>query len=102
MLGPSIDEENIILEDVSLAEAVFHFLAIGWKVFFALIPPPNYWGGSACFVVSLAMIGLVTGIVGEIASILGCVLNINESITAITLVALGTSLPDTFASMTAA
>jgi solute carrier family 8 (sodium/calcium exchanger) len=102
MLGPSIDEENIILEDVSLFEALSHFAAIGWKVLFACIPPANYSGGGPCFVVSLMMIGVVTAIVGEIASILGCAIGISESVTAITLVALGTSLPDTFASMTAA
>ena len=39
---------------------------------------------------------------GEVATILGCVIGLKPSITAITLVALGTSLPDTFASMTAA
>mmetsp|Transcript_36490 Transcript_36490/g.56019 ORF Transcript_36490/g.56019 Transcript_36490/m.56019 type:complete len:288 (+) Transcript_36490:2016-2879(+) len=102
MLGPSIDEENIILEDVSLFEAIMHFASIGWKVFFALVPPANYGGGGPSFVASLAMIGLVTAIVGEIAGLLGCALDIPESVTAITLVALGTSLPDTFASMTAA
>lgn len=48
------------------------------------------------------MIGVVTAIVGEFATVLGCVLGIEESVTAITIVALGTSLPDTFASMTAA
>lgn len=32
----------------------------------------------------------------------GCVCGIEDSVTAITFVALGTSLPDTFASMTAA
>ena len=69
---------------------------------FALIPPASCWNGSASFVIALAFIGLVTYVVGEFATILGCVLGIPESITAITLVALGTSLPDTFASMTAA
>merc|ERR1711990_851734 len=59
-------------------------------------------GGKGCFFVSLAYIGLVTLVIGEIATILGCVLGIKESVTAITFVALGTSLPDTFASMTAA
>jgi solute carrier family 8 (sodium/calcium exchanger) len=48
------------------------------------------------------MIGIVTAIVGEIATILGCAVGLKESVTAITLVALGTSLPDTFASMKAA
>lgn len=47
-------------------------------------------------------IGMVTLVIGEIATVLGCVLGIKESITAITFVALGTSLPDTFASKTAA
>lgn len=69
---------------------------------FATIPPPNYWGGYGCFCASLFYIGLVTLVIGEIATILGCVLGIKESVTAITFVALGTSLPDTLASMTAA
>merc|ERR1711990_426901 len=59
-------------------------------------------GGKGCFFVSLAYIGLVTLVIGEIATILGCVLGLKTSVTAITFVALGTSLPDTFASMTAA
>merc|ERR1712224_712918 len=49
-----------------------------------------------------AVIGGVTAIVGDLAGMLGCSVGLNDDITAITLVALGTSLPDTFASMTAA
>jgi solute carrier family 8 (sodium/calcium exchanger) len=48
------------------------------------------------------MIGAVTAIVGEYANLFGCVMGVKPSITAITFVALGTSLPDTFASMAAA
>jgi hypothetical protein len=48
--------------------------------------------------VSLTMIGIVTMFVGEVAALLGCALGISDSLTAITFVALGTSLPDTFAS----
>jgi len=92
----------MILEEVSLFEALWQFAAIFWRLLFSLIPPPNYWGGYGCFVASLSFIGLVTLVIGEIATILGCVLNIKESVTAITIVALGTSLPDTLASMTAA
>ena len=51
---------------------------------------------------ALTYIGFVTAIVGNMAETLGCLLGIDDSVTAITLVALGTSLPDTFASMTAA
>lgn len=48
------------------------------------------------------MIGLLTTIVGDIASIFGCLIGLNDLITAITFVALGTSMPDTFASRQAA
>ena len=55
-------------------------------------------GGWACFVVSLAFIGGVTAVVAEIAGLMGCVIGMKPGVTAITFVALGTSLPDTFAS----
>lgn len=102
LLGPKIDEDNLIVEEVSLYEAFVHFCSIGWYVLFALVPPSNYWNGKGRFVVSLMMIGIVTAIVGEIGTVFGCAVGLKESITAITIVALGTSLPDTFASMTAA
>lgn len=83
-------------------QAFVHFSSIFWKLAFATVPPPHYAKGKVCFVVALAYIGVVTAIVGTMAETLGCILGIDDSITAITLVALGTSLPDTFASMTAA
>lgn len=101
MLHPTKNEDGII-EDISGGDAFMHFAVIGWKIFFAFIPPPHWGGGIPCFVISLFFIGVVTAIVGTIADLLGCVLNIKASVTAITFVALGTSLPDTFASMTAA
>merc|ERR1712203_728795 len=48
------------------------------------------------------MIGAVTALAGDISSLLGCCMGIPDDITAITLVALGTSLPDTLASKIAA
>lgn len=101
MLHPQRDEDGEI-QDISGFDGFFHLVAIGWKVFFSLIPPPHYWGGWGCFFFSLGMIGIVTAVVGEFANLFGCVLKIKPSITAITFVALGTSLPDTFASMAAA
>ena len=50
----------------------------------------------------MLLIGAITTVVGEVATVLGCVINLKPAVTGITLVALGTSLPDTFASMTAA
>ena len=79
-----------------------HFASVTWKVLFACVPPVKIWGGYAAFYVALIMIGLVTLVVGNVAKMLGCVIGLKESVTAITIVAMGTSLPDTFASMTAA
>merc|ERR1712070_692985 len=54
------------------------------------------------FFIALIMIGILTAFVADIAGIFGCLLGLDDAITAITFVALGTSLPDTFASKTAA
>merc|ERR1711988_95675 len=81
---------------------VMHIVAVPWKLLFAVIPPTDYCGGWLCFCVALAMIGVVTMFIGDLAGLLGCTLGVLDSITAITFVALGTSLPDTFASKTAA
>ena len=59
-------------------------------------------GGWPAFMVALTFIGTITAVVAEVASVLGCTVGLAEAVTAITLVAVGTSLPDTFASMTAA
>jgi solute carrier family 8 (sodium/calcium exchanger) len=79
-----------------------HCLSFPWKIFFAIIPPTHFAGGWACFIISLCFIGFVTAIIADLASLLGCVFGMKDSITAITFVALGTSLPDTFASKAAA
>merc|ERR550532_3310059 len=90
------------IENASAADYVMHFLTFGFKIIFALIPPAGMWGGWPCFFVSLGMIGLLTAIVGDLANIFGCLVGLKPSVTAITFVALGTSLPDTFASKAAA
>ena len=102
MLGPQIDDDDLVVVQVGLGEAIFHFLLIGWKLLFAVVPPPKMGGGAPAFGVALTLIGLITAIVGTVAGLLGCVIGLDPSITAITIVSVGTSLPDTFASMTAA
>lgn len=94
------DEEDA--EEATVTEWTMHFIALPWKILFAFTPPPSYCGGWLCFFVALFMIGAVTVFIGDLATLIGCVMNINSSITAITIVALGTSLPDTFASKVAA
>jgi len=76
---------------------------VTWKVFYAVAaPPPVYLGGWLCFTIALCQIGVLTAAIGDLAELFGCSANIPDSITAITFVALGTSLPDLFASKTAA
>jgi solute carrier family 8 (sodium/calcium exchanger) len=102
ILGPSLDSEEGDIDEIDGEEAFFHFWAMGWKLIFATIPPPKYCNGWAAFTGALIWIGIVTLIVGEFANLIGCCFMIPQSVTAITIVALGTSLPDTFASVTAA
>lgn len=51
------------------------------------------FGGYATFVASICGIGFLTAVIGDVASHFGCVTLIKESVTAITIVALGTSVP---------
>eukprot|EP00931_Biecheleriopsis_adriatica_P115296 TRINITY_DN91105_c0_g1_i1.p1 TRINITY_DN91105_c0_g1~~TRINITY_DN91105_c0_g1_i1.p1 ORF type:complete len:824 (+),score=154.97 TRINITY_DN91105_c0_g1_i1:26-2497(+) len=89
-------------KDASAIDWAMHILAFPWKLLFACVPPTEYAGGWVCFFCALIMIGFVTVIIGDMAELLGCVVGISPATTAITLVALGTSLPDTFASRSAA
>ncbi|XP_078129724.1 sodium/calcium exchanger 1b isoform X1 [Sander vitreus] len=86
----------------SCFDYVMHFLTVFWKVMFAFVPPTEYWNGWACFVVSICMIGLLTAMIGDLASHFGCTVGLKDSVTAVVFVALGTSVPDTFASKVAA
>lgn len=53
----------------------------------------DIYGGYLCFVVSILCIGVVTAVIGDVASHFGCTLGIKDSVTAIVFVALGTSIP---------
>jgi len=101
VLHPSKTEDGDI-QDISNLDAILHFASIFWKFIFAVCPPPHMLGGWACFGTAISLIGGITFVVGEVAASLGCVIGITPGVTAITFVAIGTSLPDTFASMTAA
>lgn len=90
------------VENASTLDYILHFVSFGFKVLFAFIPPPGIWNGWLAFFVSLGMIGLLTTFIGDLASVFGCLVGLKDSVTAITFVALGTSLPDLFASKTAA
>jgi len=90
------------VENASMGDYIMHLLNFPFKIIFSIIPPAGMAGGWPCFFVSLTMIGLLVIIVGDLADIFGCLVGLKKEVTAITFVALGTSLPDTFASKAAA
>jgi hypothetical protein len=89
-------------KEAGAADWFMHVASLPFKIVFALCPPPDFCNGWPCFYVALGFIGLVTACISDLANLLGCSLRFPNELTAITLVAVGTSLPDTLASMTAA
>ncbi|KAM6949395.1 sodium/calcium exchanger 1-like [Aplochiton taeniatus] len=100
--GDDDDEESGEERLPSCFDYIMHFLTVFWKVLFAFVPPTEYWSGWACFLVSISLIGLLTALTGDLASHFGCTVGLKDSVTAVVFVALGTSVPDTFASKVAA
>ncbi|EPB74778.1 sodium/calcium exchanger 1 [Ancylostoma ceylanicum] len=98
----TIKESKEFQAPPTCCDYIMHFMTMPWKLLFATIPPTDYWGGWACFVVSIFMIGCLTALVGDLASQFGCWVGLKDSVTAISFVALGTSVPDTFASKVSA
>jgi len=89
-------------EKPSMCAWVLHFVSLPWKLLVALVPPAELGGGWPCFATAIIVIGILTAVIGDLANLLGCAIGLKNSVVAITLVALGTSLPDTFASRAAA
>ena len=50
-------------------------------------------GGYVCFVVAISVVGVLTAIIGDLANHVGCTIYLKDSVTATTIVALGTSMP---------
>ena len=71
-------------QNATMKDYVMHFFSFPWKVAFAFMPPPHVWGGWLCFFCSLAVIGVLTAIVGDAAAIFGCLVGLKDSVTAIT------------------
>ncbi|CAF0879782.1 unnamed protein product [Adineta steineri] len=97
--GESNDDED---KPATCKDYMLHFVSFFWKFLFAFVPPTSIGGGWVCFVVSIIIIGLLTAVIGDLATHFGCTVGLTDTMTAIAFVALGTSLPDTFASKVAA
>ncbi|KAF7669150.1 hypothetical protein LDENG_00238480 [Lucifuga dentata] len=96
------DEEGEEQRAPNCCDYFMHILCIFWKILFAFVPPTEFLNGWACFIVSISVIGFLTAIIGDIASHFGCTVGLKDTVTAVVFVALGTSVPDTFASKVAA
>ena len=77
----------------SCSDYVMHFITLFWKILFAFTPPQDLAGGWLCFVFSIAGVGALTAVIGDLASHLGCTVGLKDTVTAIAFVALGTSVP---------
>lgn len=95
LVPPSGNDEDEDGEEQlpSCIDYIMHFLTIFWKIMFAFVPPTDIWGGWACFVSSIIIIGIITALIGDLASHFGCNIGLKDSVTAISFVALGTSVP---------
>ncbi|KAI4905916.1 hypothetical protein NFI96_021200 [Prochilodus magdalenae] len=100
--GEEDEEEGAEPRRPSCCDYFMHVMTVFWKVLFAFVPPTEYWNGWACFIVSIMVIGFLTAVIGDIASHFGCTIGLKDTVTAVVFVALGTSIPDTFASKVAA
>ncbi|XP_026225622.1 sodium/calcium exchanger 2a isoform X3 [Anabas testudineus] len=100
--GDGDEEEGQEQRMPNCCDYFMHIVCVFWKILFACVPPTEYWNGWACFIVSISVIGVLTAVIGDLASHFGCTVGLRDSVTAVVFVALGTSLPDTFASKVAA
>jgi len=50
-------------------------------------------GGWAAFTVSISIIGMLTAVIGDVASSFGCTVGLKDAVTALSFVAMGTSIP---------
>ena len=69
------------VENATNMDYVMHFVTFFWKVLFSLVPPTGMLGGWPCFFVSLGVTGVVTAVVGDLASIFGCLVGLKDSVT---------------------
>lgn len=89
--------------EASCYDWAWHIFTVPWQLFFCtLVPPNSFFSGWLCFFSSLVFIAVITAFISDLAELIGCVLQVPDVCTAITFVALGTSMPDLFASLSAA
>jgi Sodium/calcium exchanger protein len=78
---------------------VLHYICITWKLLFAFVPPPRLGGGLPCFLACLAGMAGATYLLTNFATMFGCAVGLSNLMTALTFLAVGTSLPTAFGSV---
>lgn len=79
-----------------------HYVSSTFKLIAACMPPPEFGGGYPTLIIAVLLLAGMMFIVEQVAKMLGCAMGLTELMTGLSVVALGTSLPDTFGSMYAA
>ena len=102
VLTPTINESNH-LDPVSGSEMLLHLLSLPWKVLLSFVIPPKHWlNGWFTVFMSLAVIAILVVLITDLANLLECTLDLRASVTSVTLLAIGFSLPELFTSAAAA
>lgn len=94
-------EELMLDEKTPLTTCLLSIALFPWRVLCMLTPSPKNRGGWPCFFGTLLLIGAVTVLICDLSQLLGCAVGLGNSTIAITLIAVGTSLPDLYASRSA-
>lgn len=69
------------LDNATTYTYIFHFFSFFWKVLFAFIPPTAMFSGWLRFITSLTLIGVMATIVGDLATIFGCLIGLDDTVT---------------------
>eukprot|EP00037_Helgoeca_nana_P005513 m.52177 g.52177 ORF g.52177 m.52177 type:complete len:786 (+) comp16500_c0_seq1:327-2684(+) len=100
------DAGDVVVEDdegSSCFDWFVYLYLVGPALLLAIFSiPVTKWHGWGAFATSLMWIGIWTLLAGDLATGMGCTVGLADTVTAVTFVALGTSVPDTFASKIAA
>lgn len=69
------------LNNATTCTYVLHFFSFNWKVLFAFIPPSAIFSGWLRFFTSLILIGLMATIISDLATIFGCLIHLDDTVT---------------------
>eukprot|EP00928_Gymnodinium_smaydae_P049705 TRINITY_DN3337_c0_g5_i1.p1 TRINITY_DN3337_c0_g5~~TRINITY_DN3337_c0_g5_i1.p1 ORF type:complete len:971 (+),score=158.43 TRINITY_DN3337_c0_g5_i1:74-2986(+) len=96
-------KENSDGDPATAVELLLNMIFFPWRLAFSLVVPPvGYCGGWFAFAICMSCIGLMSSMICDFSELFGCCAGVEDYVTAITLVALGTSMPDLFVSATSA